>query len=269
MKNQKQRAAHPANAGDSMKESWELITRGSAVDFVDALEREALDHPAVHHPFLTGIASGALPDVESSLRDYAFQYACYSREFPNYLISVIENLESPVHRASLLENLAEEQGDPSSDRLDRMPHTELFARFQRAIGIDDAYRRSHRVMTTVEIWRDLALQKSRSQKIGVSIGAIGIGTEFIVPTIYTYLLEGIRKFTKLAEDDYFFFTLHAQCDQEHAADLRRISIDIADGVDDREALRFGVFSTLNLRKAFFDIMLSRAMDQASGDSLEY
>jgi len=261
--------AQSASDGDGMKESWELITRGSADQFVDALEREALDHPAVHHPFLTGIASGEIPDVESSLRDYAFQYACYSREFPNYLISVIENLESPSHRTALLENLAEERGDPTSNRLDRMPHTELFARFQRAIGIDDRYHRSHKVMTTVEIWRDLALQKSRSQKIGVSIGAIGIGTEFIVPTIYTYLLEGIRKFTTLSEDDYFFFTLHAQCDQEHAADLRRISIDIADGVDDREALRFGVFSALNLRKAFFDIMLSRAMDQAYGDGLEY
>ena len=252
-----------------MKESWELITRGSAVEFVAALEREALDHPAVHHPFLTRIASGELPDVEASLRDYAFQYACYSREFPTYLLSLIENLESPKHRATLLANLEEEQGDPAADRLERLPHTELFARFQRAIGVDDRYRRSHKTMTTVEIWRNLALQKSRSDQIGVAIGAIGIGTELVVPTLYTYLLEGIRKFTKLEEDDYFFFTLHAQCDQEHAADLREISIEIANGVDNREALRFGVFSALNLRKAFFDIMLSRAMDLDPGDPLEY
>ncbi|HKK53411.1 MAG TPA: iron-containing redox enzyme family protein [Myxococcota bacterium] len=250
-----------------MRESWELITRGDPTEFVDALEREALDHPAVHHPFLEGIASGTLPDVESSLRDYAFQYACYSREFPSYLIAVIENLESERHRETLLENLAEERGDPSSDRLDRMPHTELFARFQRAIGVDDRYRAEHKPATTVEVWRDLALQKCRSDRVGVAIGAIGIGTEFVVPTIYTYLLEGIRKYTSLREDDYFFFTLHAQCDRDHAMDLRLISIDIAQEAENREALRFGVWSALNLRKAFFDIMLSRAMDAPAGGSL--
>jgi pyrroloquinoline quinone (PQQ) biosynthesis protein C len=243
-----------------MKESWELITRGSATDFVDALAREAMDHPAVHHPYLEAIASGELPDVEWALRDYAYQYAFYSREFPNYLRGVIDNLASEAHRQCLLENLAEECGDPNSTELAKQPHVELFARFQRAIGIDAAYAAEHKPSTTVEVWRDLSLQKFRSSQVGVAIGAIGIGTEFVVPTIYTYLLTGIRAFTRLEEDDYFFFTLHATCDQAHAEDLRRISIDIAEEADRREALRFGVLSALNLRKAFFDIMRSRALD---------
>lgn len=248
-----------------MAETWELITKGTPVEFVDALEREALDHPAVHHPFLERIACGDLPNVAWALRDYAYQYAFYSAEFPNYLIGVIDNLESAVHRETLLENLAEERGDPSSDRLEHQPHVELFARFQRAIGIDETYRKEHKPATTVEVWRDLALQKCRSEQIGVAIGAIGVGTEFVVPTIYTYLLEGIRQFTDLEDDDFIFFTLHATCDQEHADDLRGITIDIAGPPDHREAIRFGVLSALNLRKAFFDIMLSRAMDAPVGD----
>lgn len=248
-----------------MKESWQLLSAGEPDAFVSALEREALRHPAVHHPFLRRLADGDVPDVVSSLRDYAFQYSCYSREFPTYLLSVIENLESPEHRERLLANLDEERGDPTSDRLDRMPHTELFARFQRAIGIDDRYRSAHRTMTTVKIWRDLALQKSRSDQVGVALGAIGIGTEFVVPTIYGYLLDAIRKHTDLASDDYYFFTLHASCDEQHAADLRSITIDLAQGVDEREAVRFGVFSALNLRKAFFDVMLSRALELEGGE----
>lgn len=248
-----------------MAESWELLHAGDPSEFVAALEREALRHPAVHHPFLTRLANGDLPDASGAIRDYAFQYSCYSREFPTYLLSLIENLESLEHRRLLLANLDEERGDPNSDRLDRLPHTELFARFQRAIGIDDAYRSSHRFMTTVKIWRDLALQKSRSDQVGVAVGAIGIGTEFVVPTIYGYLLESIEKQTDLEADDYYFFTLHATCDHEHAAVLRRITTELAASVDDREALRFGVFSSLNLRKAFFDVMLSRASEHAHGD----
>ena len=243
-----------------MKESWELIARGSAEEFVDTLCAEAADHPAVDHPYLERIASGELPDVAGALRDYAFQYAFYSREFPHYLEGVIASLASPAHRACLLENLEEERGDPDSDDPARIPHTELFARFRRAIGVDEAYAARHQPITTVLVWRDLALQKCRSPQLGVGIGAIGIGTEFVVPRIYTYLLEGIRRDTKLGEADYFFFTLHARCDQAHAEDLRRITVDIARDTAHREAIRFGVFSALNLRKAFWDVMLSRAVE---------
>lgn len=246
-----------------MKETWELITRGSPREFVDALSLEALDHPAVHHPYLERIASGDLPDVQWALRDYAYQYAFYSEEFPNYLLGVIENLASETHRSILLENLREERGDASSADLARQPHTDLFKHFQRAIGVDDRFLAENKPSTTVEMWRDLALQKCRSDQVGVAIGAIGIGTELVVPTIYTYLLEGIRSHTSLHEDDYFFFTLHAACDQQHAEDLRQISVEISDVSEHREAIRFGALSALNLRKAFFDIMLSRAIDAPS------
>ena len=251
-----------------MPETWELISKGTPTEFVDALAAEALDHVAVHHPFLERIASGDLPNVAWSLRDYAYQYAFYSREFPNYLVGVIENLESAEHREALLENLAEERGNPESGAFEDLPHTELFEHFQRAIGIDETYRAENKPATTVEVWRDLALQKCQSEQIGVAVGAIGVGTEFIVPTVYTYLLEGIRTYTELTEQDYFFFTLHATCDQEHADDLRKITIDLAGPSSNREAIRFGVLSALNLRKAFFDIMLSRAMDAppAASDS---
>ena len=243
-----------------MRESWELITHGSAEEFVDTLCNEARDHPAVDHAYLERIASGELPDVRWALRDYAYQYAVYSREFPRYLEGVIASLDCEGHRRLLLENLEEERGDPNSTDLDQVPHTELFERFSRAIGVDAEYAARSKPSTTVEVWRDLALQKCRSEQPGVGVGAIGIGTEFVVPPIYTYILEGIRQYTDLDERDYYFFTLHAQCDQAHAADLRKISIDVAEDPGHREALRFGVFSALNLRKAFWDIMLARAVD---------
>jgi len=243
-----------------MRQSWELIAHGSAEEFVDALCAEAADHPAVHHPYLERIARGELPDVTWALRDYAYQYAFYSGEFPRYLEGVIASLDSEAHRACLLENLEEERGDPASDSLDRIPHTELFARFRRAVGVDEAYEAGHKPITTVEVWRDLALQKFRSPQRGVGLGAIGIGTEYVVPTIYTYILEGIRRHTRLDPTDYYFFTLHAHCDQAHAADLRRVTLEVATDPSTREAIRFGVGSALNLRKAFWDIMLSRAVD---------
>lgn len=247
-----------------MKESWELITRGSAEEFIASVIREAEDHPAVHHPYLERLAMGQLPNVKLALMDYAHQYSFYSVCFPQYLESVIEGLESEAHREILRENLREEQGDPTSDDPRDAPHTEIFARFTEAIGIDDEYRATHKPSTTVEVWRDLALQKCRSEQTGVGVGAIGIATEMVVPTIYQYILESIQTHTDLTEDDYYFFTLHAACDHEHAEALISISIDIASESENREAIRFGVHSALNLRKAFWDIMLSRAIEFGDG-----
>jgi pyrroloquinoline quinone (PQQ) biosynthesis protein C len=243
-----------------MKQSWELITRGSPEEFVSCLRREAEEHPAVRHPYLERLALGRLPSVRLALMDYAHQYSFYSSHFPEYLESVINTLASAEHRSILYENLEEEQGNPKSDDPRDAPHTEIFARFEAAIGIDEAYRANHKPSMTVELWRDLALQKCRSERTGVGVGAIGIGTEMVVPTIYAYILDSIRSHTSLDEEDYFFFTLHAACDHEHAAALIGITVDLASEPENREAIRFGVHSALNLRKAFWDIMLSRAID---------
>lgn len=243
-----------------MMESWQLISRGSAEAFVSTLRAEAETHPGVQHPYLRRLAAGDLPSVRLALMDYAHQYSFYSSHFPQYLESVINTLESADHRSVLYENLEEEQGNPKSDDPRDAPHTEIFAQFKEAVGIDTAYREANPPSMTALLWRDLALQKCRSEQTGVGIGAIGIGTEMVVPAIYEKILEAIRSHTDLREEEYYFFTLHAECDHEHAADLIEITLDLAATPRNREAMRFGVHSALNLRKAFWDIMLSRALD---------
>ena len=59
--------------------------------------------------------------------------------------------------------------------------------------------------------------------------------------------------------DYEFLTLHMQCDDEHGDHMRQISLELAEDLNHREALRFGVMSSLNLRNAFWDMMLARAV----------
>lgn len=241
------------------KDAWQLIYEGTAEAFVDALSREAFAHPAVHHPYLTRLAAGDVPDVRAALRDYAVQYRCYGAEFPNYLQGVIDNLETPRHREVLGENLEEEQGDPDSDDVEKMPHTRLFANFCTAVGADPAYLERNPPCMTVVVWRDLFLQKCRSRQPGVGVAAIGIATELVVPTMYRYLLTAIREHTTLSERDAAFFAIHAVCDEAHAKALTDITVELAESQDMREAIRFGVISALNLRKAFWDVMLSRAI----------
>lgn len=240
-------------------ESWQLLHTGSPAKFVEVLCKEALQHPATNHPYLKMIAEGRFPDTKTVLQDYAYQYSVYSREFPNYVEAVIGGLERDSHREVLLENLEEEKGIPGSSDPSKMPHVQLFNIFKNAAGVNEDYLSKAIPCKTALVWRDLFLQKCQSRQIGVGVGALGIGTEFIVPKIYNYFIEGIKNHTNLTEADYFFFTLHANCDAHHAQDLNDILIDLASNFENRESIRFGVHSALNLRKAFWDVMLSRAM----------
>lgn len=249
-----------SRAGESAAQpSWALLNTGSAQAFVEALCDDAMQHPAVHHPYLTRLASGDLPDVQQAIRDYCHQYYFYSAEFTSYLEAVIGGLESAVHRDILRSNLDEEKGLGDDINQDEVPHTELFQRFRRAAGVTEQYDLAHKPSTTVIAWRDLFLQKCQSRQSGVGVGAIGIATEMIVSTIYGYLHAAVKKHTDLTADDYLFLELHLDCDDEHAEQLKQISVDMAEDPEVREALRFGVLSSLNLRNAFWDVMLARAL----------
>jgi hypothetical protein len=91
-----------------------------AETYVDNLARRAIAHQAVRHPYLEALAKGTLPDLAFALRDFARQYYAYSAHFPRYLTALISKLESPVHRAALMDNLTEESGQYGQEELDEL-----------------------------------------------------------------------------------------------------------------------------------------------------
>jgi pyrroloquinoline quinone (PQQ) biosynthesis protein C len=247
------------DASPSVGHSWAYLYQGSAEAFVDALCADARAHPAVNHPYLQRLASGDLPDVPAAIRDYCHQYFFYSGGFTRYLEAAINGLQSPAHREVLRQNLAEERGEADPANPQGLPHTVLFQRFRRAAGVSPAFEAETPPSTTVCVWRDLFLQKCQSAQPGVGVGAIGIGTELVVSSIYRYLYEAVTRHTALSAEDCLFLTLHLDCDDQHAEALRQVSVELAAEPGLREALRFGALSSLNLRQAFWDVMLARAL----------
>lgn len=240
-------------------QSIELLYQGQAEEFVESLEVEIKQHPAINHPFLHRLENGDFKDVPEVLKDYARQYSVYSEWFTRYLEGVMSNLEEEAHKNALLENMEEEKGIPNSDKPEDRPHVELFQLFKDQIGADEAYCRDNPPCTTVLLWRDLFLQKCNSKIPGVGLAAIGMGTEYIISTIYPSIIQAIENHTDLGEQGSLFFRLHVDCDDDHADVVREITREIAEDIQRREAIRFGVFSSLNLRKAFWDTQLARAI----------
>ena len=240
-----------------------------AADHVDALARQALCHQAVQHPYLTALAKGELPDLHWALQDFARQYFAYSAHFPRYLTAVISKLENPAHRRALMENLTEESGQYEQEELDELasigispdwivgiPHPELFRRFRSALGVmDDAT-----VPEAIEVlcWREQFLAILSNGSAAEALGALGLGTETIVQTIYQPFVEAIGRIA-MDPRDSVFFPLHTAVDDHHQATLREIAIDLAATAQGRRDLAKGMQKALALRCSFWSWLHQRAL----------
>lgn len=245
----------------------------SHAEVVDDLAREALEHRAVNHPYLAALASGDLPNTQAALADFAQHYYGYSAHFPRYLTALISKLERPDHRAALLENLTEESGQYENEELAELqqcgvqpewiigiPHPQLFQRFRRALGVVNTDAADDHI--EVVCWRELFLSILTHGSPAEALGALGLGTETIVQTIYQPFVDAIDRVGTLAPEDAVFFPLHTAVDDHHQATLKAIATDFAATPQGRADLAKGMRKALALRDAFWGWLHERAKSQA-------
>jgi len=235
---------------------------------MELLISEALNHRAVNHPYLKALANGDFENMEAVLKDFASQYGFYSSWFPRYLTAVISRLENPDFRNHLLDNLSEESGHLHEEDMlavralgikdewvQGIPHPKLFKRFQTAMGVDT----NEEIGIEVDIWRDSFLALVQGGSAISAVGAIGLGTESIVKYIYKDIIKAIEDHTSLSIEDYVFFPLHTEVDDEHGLILLDIAEKMAlQSKEDERELRKGMLKSLNLRASFWDDMYKRA-----------
>ncbi len=250
-----------------MASSLDFVANGTPDEFVQALVNEVWEHPAVTHTYLKRLASGDLPNVPMAIKDYAYQYSFYNAWFTRYLDGVIQQLKDPKHVDMLMENLEEEEGIPGAEKLEDRPHVEIFADFKQRVGINSDYIANQTPSTTVMIWRDLFLHKCQSPRPGVGLGGIGLATEFIVPLVYPHFVHAIERHTNFDDKTSLFFRLHVECDGDHADQIIAVTREVAKTMEYREAIRFGVRSSLNLREAFWDSQLVRALQMPPAEKI--
>lgn len=245
----------------------------ASMQAVDALEAAALQHRAVRHPYLTALAAGKLPDLAWALADFARHYQGYSAHFPRYLTALISRLENPSHREALLENLMEESGHYeeadlallaqqgiAAEWIVGVPHPELFRRFRVAVaGEDEGWEEELEVVC----WREMLLAVLSLGSAAEAVGALGLGTEFIVAPAYQPFVQAIARQGNLPPRDTVFFPLHTLVDDAHQATLRQIAADFAVSERGRADLAKGMHKALALRDSFWSWLHERALGGAS------
>jgi pyrroloquinoline quinone (PQQ) biosynthesis protein C len=257
-------------ATERMEERMQHAPKESEEKFFARLSAEALSHRAIRHPYLLALSSGDLPDPRWALTDFGLQYYGYSAHFPRYLTQTISQLTTPSHRTGLLQNLTEESGEYDALELEELseagipsewivgvPHPELFKRFCDALDIrlgsveEDAME--------VICWREMFLDVLGGGSPAQAIGALGLGTENIVSTMYQNFLPALGCID-IEPRDAVFFPLHALVDDHHQAILLNIARDFAGSEEGRRDLTKGMRKALYLRAGFWDWLHSRALD---------
>ena len=137
-----------------------MIYRGSATEFVDCLCMEAKSHRALKHAYFDLFRALNRDEADEALRDFIFQYSFYSRHFDAYNDAVLSTVQLPAYRAVILENIADEQGT-GEPGFTGLPHRDMYRQFAARIGVDDAYRASHKPLTTAQVWANCSSKSVR------------------------------------------------------------------------------------------------------------
>lgn len=245
-------------------------SNGNGSSEISMLITASRQHRAVCHPYLHALSRGELPDPRGALCDFARHYQGYSSHFPRYLTALISRLDHDEDRRALLANLREESGWYSSAELLTLqasgiepewivdvPHPELFRRFRRALGVgDDDPAEEH---AEVIAWRELLLSVISLGSAAEAVGALGLGTEGIVPAIYPTFVAALRRLGDVAPRDGVFFPLHTLVDDTHQASLHALAGKLASSPRGRRDLTLGMTKALALRDAFWSWLHQRAL----------
>lgn len=243
----------------------------SSFELVEDLTVAALQHRAVNHSYLQALAQGTLPDPRFALADFARHYYGYSAHFPRYLTALISRLVDPAHRRALLENLTEESGVYEQEELDELaaigiqpdwivgiPHPELFQRFRQALGVANTAVQDDHI--EVLCWREMFLAILTNGSPAEAVGALGLGTETIVQTLYQPFVAAIQGLGTINARDAVFFPLHTAVDDHHQATLKQVAAAYAVDPQGRADLAKGMVKALSLRDAFWNWLHQRALD---------
>jgi pyrroloquinoline-quinone synthase len=206
----------------------------------------------LRHPFLAGCRDGST-SLEQ-LRAFLVQQGKYSRYFTRYLCALISQLDEGDDVLRLAENLTEELGyGAASD--ERTPHARIYAAMLKDFDLDVAAHPTHPETQNLV---DTMFMLCRQPRGIAGLGAMCLGAEGLVPAMYARIIEGFEHHD-IDRRRLEFFTLHIECDDDHAATMYDILV--------REAGRSPscTITALNAgdvavgaRLRFFDALMERA-----------
>ncbi|MEK7702927.1 MAG: iron-containing redox enzyme family protein [Nitrospirota bacterium] len=225
-----------------------------AQTFIKSLEGETLCHEAVVHPFLVRFSSDKLTTAQIQI--FGLQHYQLVKVFVNYMTNLLSKIPDKDAYDLFRTVFEDELGQYTIFR----SHPALYRNFLRAVDAKDEDWGKVPLLPETSAFIEEHLEFTRGSDFLFSLGAVGPGHEFSIPTMFGYLVKGIRNNTTLTEEQYEYFTCHMEQDVEHAKIFNQLIARYTETEDGQKHLRAGTMRSLALRKYFWD-GLNRAVFQ--------
>ena len=218
----------------------------NACNFIRELEAEVHGHEAVQHPFLKRFATDKLSRAQ--IQTFGLQHYQLVKIFVNYMTNVLPNIPDPEAASLFRVVFDDEFGQHTIFR----SHPALYRRFLMDLGLEESAWGRVMALPEVSAFIEGHMVLTRDPNFLFGLGAIGPGHEFSIPTMFGFLVEGIRRNTELSDEQIEYFTLHIVQDQGHAVVFNALIARHAQDAESQSILREGTWRSLQLRKRFWD-----------------
>jgi pyrroloquinoline quinone (PQQ) biosynthesis protein C len=204
------------------------------------------------HPFLARCRAGKA--LVSELMIFLDQHELYGRHFTRLLCALMSNLKDSQQISALGANLFEELGFDSEEAV---PHSVLYRQMLAAFGRNDP-ERSIPLPGTRQLV-DVMYAHCRAPDLARGLGALCLGAEALVPSMYADLVAGFEAVG--FGDRVDFFRIHIACDDGHADTMRAILHDLVrEDPGKRAVIEDAGRAAVGARLAFLDSIERAALD---------
>jgi hypothetical protein len=211
--------------------TYKFLDPGLTTDeeFVTALEEYCLNHEALNHHFLENLSCAAFGKEGTAMRilELFSAYQVVNTNFKDNVRLLMGKLEKKEHIEILQENLKEENGiypeedlhllwskfKISKEAVEGIPHSKLYTRMvetmERSLNKSVRHNIPHQVVAPMKE----AIENLRESGVHGLLAMLYFGSEFIVPKLYSSLLQAISSSMDLTNDEKAFLILHTDVDQ--------------------------------------------------------
>jgi pyrroloquinoline-quinone synthase len=224
--------------------------------FLKTLEEEISLHEAVRHSFLKRFAKEPLS--LGQIQTFGLQHYQLVKVFLTYMTNLQARMLDPEIKRLFRKVFDDEFGvvthrPPSVGQATFFrSHPALYRNFLKAIGLRHETWGPVKLLPETAYYIEKHKEITREHDILVGLGAVGPGHEFSIPIMFEYLVSGLKKNTTLKEDEFDYFTLHIEEDQEHAKVFNEVMGRLCSSEEDLWKVRKGALLSLTLRKHFWD-----------------
>jgi pyrroloquinoline-quinone synthase len=190
------------------------------MDLLQRVDSMIEERHLLNHPFYQAWRAGTLPS--EALQEYARQYYAFESTFPRILSALHSRTERADLRASLLDNLWDEEHGAEN-------HAELWLRFAEGLGVERDDVRDAEWSGSTRRLVDGYLRTASDDPVAAGVAAV-YAYEAQVPPVAQAKIDGLRERYGIDDERTLaFFTTHAYLDIEHSQAEREMVAELGNG----------------------------------------